>query len=225
MCRRLAIATVIALLLFFGLLTSISARKPVTSVVTRVIDGDTIEVRNVGNIRLIRIDAPEIIHPNKRIETLGKAAAAACGRLALNKKVKLEFDIQERDKYGRLLAYVWLPDGSMLNFELVRRGYANVSTCPPNVKYQDKLLKGVREAKANKRGLWAPQPTPKKNADERKVKQAQTDPVKITVYITRTGKKYHRSGCKYLARSKIPISLQEVKKRGYTPCKVCQPPN
>lgn len=68
--------------------------------------------------------------------------------------VTIEFDIQTRDKYGRLLGYMYLSDGRMINEEIVKAGYGNVMTVPPNVKYQERFLKAYREARENKRGLW-----------------------------------------------------------------------
>ena len=68
--------------------------------------------------------------------------------------IRIEFDVQKKDKYGRLLAYVYLPNGTMLNEEIVKAGYANLMTVPPNVKYQERLLKAYREARENGRGLW-----------------------------------------------------------------------
>jgi len=69
-------------------------------------------------------------------------------------QVKIEFDVRPRDQYGRLLGYVYLFNGKMLNVEIVEAGYANVMPYPPNVKYQEKFLKAYREASENKRGLW-----------------------------------------------------------------------
>lgn len=68
--------------------------------------------------------------------------------------VKIGFDVQKRDRYGRLLGHVYLSDGKMLNEEIVKAGYANLMTIPPNVKYQERFLKAYREARENKRGLW-----------------------------------------------------------------------
>ena len=68
--------------------------------------------------------------------------------------VKMEFDVEKRDKYSRLLGYVYLSDGKMLNEEIVKAGYANLMTIPPNVKYQDRFLKAYREARENRKGLW-----------------------------------------------------------------------
>ncbi|MCX8060755.1 MAG: thermonuclease family protein, partial [Aquificaceae bacterium] len=69
-------------------------------------------------------------------------------------KVYLEFDVQKTDRYGRLLAYVWLSDGRMLNEVIIKEGYAQVYTIPPNVKYQERLLSAQRRAREEGRGLW-----------------------------------------------------------------------
>ncbi len=70
------------------------------------------------------------------------------------KTVRLEFDVEQRDRYGRLLAYVYLEDGTFVNAWLVENGYAMVITVPPNVKYQELFLKLQREARETRRGLW-----------------------------------------------------------------------
>lgn len=188
--------------------------------VVRVVDGDTIEVDGSVKVRLIGIDTPETVHPSKPVERMGKEASAATTRLALGQRVKIHTDVQERDKYGRLLGYVYLPDGSMLNSELVRRGYAKASTYPPNVKYQSLFLDMEREARAAKRGLWAPVETAPVVTQ---YKAPRISPVisSALVHITRTGAKFHSAGCRYLARSDIPIALSDAKARGYTACSVC----
>ena len=81
-------------------------------------------------------------------------AAEANRKLVNGKTVRLEFDVQEFDKYGRTLAYVYLEDGTFVNAWLVKNGYAMVMTVPPNVKYQDLFLKLQREAREQKRGMW-----------------------------------------------------------------------
>jgi micrococcal nuclease len=68
--------------------------------------------------------------------------------------VGLEFDVQERDRYGRLLTYAYLPDGRMLNEEIIKAGYAQPMTIPPNVKYQERFLRAYQDARENRRGLW-----------------------------------------------------------------------
>ena len=130
--------------------------------VVRVIDGDTIEVNIAGtsyNVRYIGIDTPETKHPQKPVEWMGEEAAAKNEELVSGKVVGLEKDVSETDKYGRLLRYVWVGD-LMVNAELVRLGFAKVSTYPPDVRYQDLFLEMQQEAREAERGLWGPAPTP-----------------------------------------------------------------
>lgn len=103
--------------------------------VARVIDGDTIKLSNGDRVRYIGINTPETKHPRKGVEYFGPEASAFNKKLVGGKKVRLEFDVQRRDRYGRLLAYVYLLDGTFVNLELVRQGFAQVSTFPPNVKH------------------------------------------------------------------------------------------
>jgi micrococcal nuclease len=129
---------------------------PLEGVVVRVVDGDTIYVQladRVEKIRYIGVNTPEIHHPIKKEEPGGREAAAMNRRLVGGRHVRLELDVRSRDQYGRLLAYVWLGD-TMVNAELVRRGYAQVMTVPPNVRYQDLFVKLQREARDAGRGLW-----------------------------------------------------------------------
>jgi len=143
------------LALAFPACTTASSANGAT--VLRVIDGDTIEVAYQGQrerVRYIGINAPEIHHPRKGVEYYGQEAQAANRRLVEGKTVRLEFDVQRRDRYGRLLAYVFLPDGTFVNAWLVEHGYAQVMTIPPNVRYQDLFLRLQREAREARRGLW-----------------------------------------------------------------------
>jgi len=129
--------------------------------VVRVIDGDTIEVDIEGSlykVRYIGIDTPETVHPQKPVEYFGKEASEKNRELVEGKIVRMEKDVSEADKYGRLLRYVWVDD-VMVNAELVRLGYAQVATYPPDVKYQDSFLQLQREAKEAGLGLWA-EPSP-----------------------------------------------------------------
>jgi micrococcal nuclease len=125
------------------------------------VDGDTIHVDVAGRVEKVRyigVNTPETNHPRKRQERGGLAAAALNRDLVSGRRVRLELDTQARDRHGRLLAYVWVAD-TMVNAELVRRGYAQVMTVPPNVRHQSLFLKLQREARAAGRGLWAG-PTP-----------------------------------------------------------------
>jgi micrococcal nuclease len=124
--------------------------------VVRVVDGDTIAVRideRVEKVRYIGVNTPELHHPTRREEPGGRQAHAANRRLVEGKRVRLELDVQSRDRYGRLLAYVWTGD-TMVNAELVRLGYAQVMTVPPNVRHQTLFLKLQRDAREAGRGLW-----------------------------------------------------------------------
>ena len=133
-----------------------AAYRGLEGTVVRVVDGDTIHVRvgaHVEKVRYIGVNTPEVHHPTKGVEPGGREAAAVNRRLVQGQGVRLELDVQERDRYGRLLAYVWV-GGVMINAELVRLGYAQVMTVPPNVRYQDMFLKLQREAHQAGRGLW-----------------------------------------------------------------------
>jgi len=135
--------------------------------VSRAIDGDTLKLSDGERVRLIGIDTPEssnnaklrrdakrTAQDAKTIIDMGKKAKEFTRQLVEGKKVRLEFDVQKRDKYSRLLAYVYLEDGTFVNAEIMKAGYAQVMTVPPNVQYQDLFLRLQREARENKRGLW-----------------------------------------------------------------------
>ena len=135
-----------------------SQSDPAVVQVVRVIDGDTIQVcciaRKREKVRYIGINTPETKHPTKGVEYYGKEAAKANRKLVEDKTVILTFDVEQRDRYGRLLAYVFLEDGTFGNAWLVEHGFAQVMTVPPNVKHQELFLKIQREAREAGRGLW-----------------------------------------------------------------------
>jgi micrococcal nuclease len=130
--------------------------------VVQVVDGDTVRVRlarRVEKVRYIGIDTPETSHPTRGLEPGGRAAAEVNGRLVADRAVRLEPDVQLRDRHGRLLAYVWVagPGGElMVNAELVRLGYAQVLTVPPNVRHAELFRKLQADAREHRRGLWGP---------------------------------------------------------------------
>ncbi|MFQ5827035.1 MAG: thermonuclease family protein [Dehalococcoidia bacterium] len=132
------------------LLSAITACGPSTDTVAvlRVIDGDTIVVSGDLRVRYIGINAPEMD------EYFGRQAWQANRRLVEGKRVRLEKDISNTDRYGRLLRYVWV-DGLLVEAELVREGYARARAYPPDVKYQGKLEALQREAREVGRGIWA----------------------------------------------------------------------
>ena len=122
--------------------------------VIKVIDGDTIKLENGEVVRYIGIDTPETVHPSEPVQCFGKEASGKNKELVEGKLVKLEKDITDRDKYGRLLRYVWVDD-LFVNDELVRQGYAYAYTYPPDVKYTEQFVQAQKEARENNRGLWA----------------------------------------------------------------------
>ncbi len=128
--------------------------------VVRVIDGDTIEIEGKIKVRYIGINTPELHDPRKPIECFGQAASDENKRLVEGKEVYIQKDISETDIYKRLLRYVWVED-TFINDYLVRQGFAQVSTFPPDVKYQQQFLEAQTEAKVNNRGLWSSCPTKK----------------------------------------------------------------
>ena len=148
---------ILPLVLLALLVTAVSASaSPLEGVVVRVVDGDTIHVRiadRIENVRYIGVNTPEVHHPRKGEEPGGREAAAINRGLVIDRSVRLETDVQSRDRYGRLLAYVWIGD-TMINAELVRLGYAQVMTIPPNVRHQALFAKLQREARESQRGLW-----------------------------------------------------------------------
>jgi micrococcal nuclease len=128
--------------------------------VVRVVDGDTIVIdRSRGNerVRYIGVDTPESVKPDTPVEFMAKEAAAANEALVGGREVVLETDVSDTDQYDRLLRYVWLRDGDgwvLANLELVRRGFAQVATFPPDVRWTEAFLAAQRVAHDAGLGLW-----------------------------------------------------------------------
>lgn len=201
-----------------------------------VTDGDTIKVRldngTEEKVRFIGVDTPE---STTQIEPYGKEAAVFTNDQLNGKTVYLEKDVSERDKYSRLLRYIWLEPpvdesessmrANMFNAILLLEGYAQVATYPPDVKYVDYFTKFQTEAREANKGLWGMETaspssasvTPSQNTSQ------QTDQQTKTVYVTKTGSKYHAAGCRHLSKSQIPMSLSDAIASGYSPCSVCRP--
>ena len=145
-------------IVFVLLSAALAAAGTLEGQVVRIVDGDTIHVRvgtRVEKVRYIGVNTPELHHPNKGEEPGGHEATAVNRALVEARAVRLETDVQTRDRFGRLLAYVWVGD-TMVNAELVRRGYAQVMTVPPNVRHQRLFVTLQREARDAGRGLWSP---------------------------------------------------------------------
>jgi micrococcal nuclease len=122
----------------------------------RVVDGDTIVVLLDGKkekVRLIGVDTPETVHPNKPVEHYGREATAFTKTMVEGKLVRLEYDSQQRDRYGRLLAYVYLEDGTFLNKEIIRQGYGFAYTRFP-FTFMEEFRACEKQAREKKVGLW-----------------------------------------------------------------------
>lgn len=194
--------------------------------VVKVVDGDTIAVDFNGKeerVRLIGVDTPESVHPDaaKNVEE-GKIASNFTKAKLEGKEIALEFDVQERDKYSRLLAYVWF-GGEMFNKTLLKEGYAQIATFPPNVKYVDDFTKIQEEARKNNKGLWS-------NNTFNSQSNTGTSVIKTTgKYVGSTDSdKYHYPTCRWakkiLKENEIWFdTIEEAKEHGYKPCEVCNP--
>lgn len=164
--RSIIAAAGLALVLVLAAACSLGAGPPAVPEETReptvveVVDGDTIVVR-IGrvdeHVRLIGVDTPETKHPSRPVECFGREATAFTRAvLPAGTVVRLERDVEERDTYGRLLAYVWRSaDGVFVNRELAAQGYAAVLTIPPNVSHTDELVAAATRARELGAGLWS----------------------------------------------------------------------
>src|SRR4051794_8539874 len=164
MARRLVLALVLASLAALGggaLLdrgagAGGSAGGPELTRVQRVVDGDTIVLAGGERVRYIGVDTPESVKPGTPVQCYAKAASHFNARLVEGRRVRLRYDAERQDRYGRTLAYVFRSqDGLFVNAELVRRGYATTLTIPPNVAHADDFRQLARGARRAGRGLWS----------------------------------------------------------------------
>lgn len=179
--------------------------------VTKVIDGDTIQLDTGEIVRYIGVDAPELHTKTTGPEFYAKEAARFNKKLVFLKKVTLEFDVEKKDQYGRLLAYVFVKK-TFVNGELVRLGYARALLVPPNLKYKDILLTYQQKAMDEERGLWQEK---KKDTENIYIGNKRT-------YII------HRPSCplakKISDKNRITFkSRMDAIRIGYTPCRQCRP--
>jgi micrococcal nuclease len=131
--------------------------EPSLARVERVVDGDTILVRIDGRrerVRYIGVDTPESVKPGTRVQCFGKAASAANRRLVEGREVRLEYDAEARDRYGRLLAYVYRGE-LLVNAELIRQGYGKPLEIAPNLAHAVELRRLAVSARRAHRGLWS----------------------------------------------------------------------
>ena len=122
--------------------------------VERVVDGDTIQIESGEKVRYIGVNTPEAVDPRRRVQCFGKEASEFNRNLVAGRRVRLVKDVSERDKYGRLLRYVYLEDGTFVNLKIIQTGFAYVATFPPDVKYSQMFVEAARKAREEGRGLW-----------------------------------------------------------------------
>jgi micrococcal nuclease len=219
----------LALLILIGLLflrhrpNVITRQQQALHQVKRVIDGDTIVVKSIGKVRYIGINTPEIHHPTKGVEYFGQEAYAANQRLVAGKQIRLEYDVQPKDKYGRTLAYVYAGN-TFINAKLLEDGYAQVMTIPPNVKHADYFRTLQRKAQTERRGLWGK----RIKSEIRTTTVANTKNPTVAYWANTKSKKFHRPDCQW-AQQINPDNLLKTNDRqqlitdGYQPCKACRP--
>ncbi|MBC2696390.1 MAG: hypothetical protein HF982_14165 [Desulfobacteraceae bacterium] len=172
-------------------------------------DGDTIVLMDGRRVRYIGINAPEINHKGKKAEPYGYSAKNYNKNMVLSKKVRLEFDKEKHDRYGRLLAYVFLEDGTFVNKVMIKQGYAYFLYRNPHKRYNRKLLKAQRDAMIAKRGIW-------NNWKEEKNK-----------YLgNKASKRFHLETCTFGKKTGLKNRIFFSNKwdafwEGFAPCKRC----
>jgi micrococcal nuclease len=198
----------VAIFLLIALLT-LSATKPC---VKQVYDGDTLALSTGEQVRYVGVDAPEIDHQGGKSDFLAHEARKLNAKLVQGKHVRLEFDQERNDHHGRLLAYVFLENGDMVNELLVRKGLACVLPTPPNLKYFSLLLDSQRRAMAERVGIW------------------QKEPGQPERYYIGNSESYrfHRPSCPFgktiAGRHRVRFeSAYKAYWEGYSPCRQCKP--
>jgi micrococcal nuclease len=180
--------------------------------VVRVIDGDTLELAGGARVRVLGIDAPEMERDGQPADFLAHKAKEVLTELTLHQKLSLEYDRLRYDHYGRLLAYLFLPDHSLVNAELVRQGLARVYLIAPNLGHRAELLAAQQQAIEAKRGIW------------QKLLH-QDEPYYLG---NKNTLRLHRPKCPLaanMARSNQVrfTSLKDAYLEGYSPCRSCKP--
>jgi micrococcal nuclease len=206
--------------------------------VTRVVDGDTIIIDMDGaeeRVRLIGVDTPESVHPDEsRNVPYGEIASKFTKERLEGRKVEIELDTQERDRYGRILAYVYI-DGEMFNKALLSEGHAQISTYPPNVRYVDEFTLLQQEARNSGAGLWAyydsetPDETGKYTSEPTTRSERDRGAANTNGYIGNAGtKKFHLPSCRHVSSIKdvhiVNLATRdEAVAGGFAACKTCNP--
>lgn len=209
--RKKILLAVCLLVLWINLVIS-PVLADVVATVVWVFDGDTIRLSNGTKVRYAGVDTPEVAHDGQPAQPLADEACLLNRRLTRDRRVRIQLDKERHDQYGRLLAYVFLLDGTFVNSALVEKGLAMVYTTPPNVRYDQDLLTLQRRAMREKVGLWA-----------------TADPGKEPFYIGNTrSRRFHSPSChlgqKTGRRNKVIYRNRlEAFYDGLSPCKKCNP--
>jgi len=133
----------------------VAPRAGTMRTVVRVVDGDTVVLDGSEKVRLVGVNTPESVDPRRPVQWYGKEASDWTRRLLQGRKVRVEHDVEPKDKYGRTLAYLWLEDGTFVNLRLVEDGFAFAYPYPPNVRYESAFRDAERRARAAGRGMWS----------------------------------------------------------------------
>jgi micrococcal nuclease len=212
---RTRLAELSLLALVAALLCCCGARPqgaPSEALVAQVGDGDTVTIGSGQRVRLLGIDTPELEREGRPADFLAHKAKAELAKLIQGRRVRLEYDHLRYDQYGRLLAFLFLPDGMMVNAELVRQGLAKVYIFPPNTRYQETLVAAQRQAIEARRGLW-----------QQALKQDEP------YYLgNKSSLRFHRPNCPHGQQTspanRIKItSLKDAYLQGFSPCRKCKP--
>jgi len=173
-------------------------------------DGDTIVLVDGRRVRYIGINAPEIAHKDRKAEPYGNSAKRFNKSLLLSKKIRIEFDKEKSDRYGRVLAYVYLADNTFVNLKMLEAGLAYYYPHSLNHKYKELFLKTQRKAMKTKHGIW-------KRLDQKG----------LMVIGNRKSRRFHSETCRYgkhIKQTNRVILLNRWKAfwEGFAPCKKCQ---
>ncbi|MBW2048921.1 MAG: thermonuclease family protein [Deltaproteobacteria bacterium] len=201
--------------IIFLILYHLSSICRASSIFHRVVfvhDGDTVLLENGDRVRYAGIDCPEIDHEGGKSQFMALAAREFNGNLLKGRSVRLEYDVKRRDRYGRILAYVFLRNGDMVNTLIVGKGLAHVLSTRPNLRYRGMLVRFQRKAMEERLGIWS-------------------RPLKSTggkVMGSRRSFRFHRPDCpagrKISGKNLIRFrSAREAFWEGYSPCKRCNP--
>lgn len=180
--------------------------------VVKVFDGDTVLLKDGRRIRYLAINAPEMEHEGRPRELYAIEALTANRKLVMGQELRLEYDKERHDQYGRTLAYVYLPDGAFVNEVLVKEGLATVYATPPNLRYEKPLLTLQQRAIREKKGLWS-----------------RMEPGNEPFFLAnKASRRFHRPTCHLGVKTRV-CNRQKFKDRisafysGFSPCKKCNP--